>query len=387
MCKDFEEYMEKRARIEKDYGESLVRLAKNSSGKDEVGTLRESWDQMKHETESSGRIHLGLAQKILDEIHHTVKEFREQQREIRKKSEDTVKRAAQYKKTSYNKSNTLKATYENKCKDADRADENNSRLHSNPQAKAKELTQSAKKMEVTKQAANNADLTYQESIRVLEEARVLWEREMELLCKQFQELEEQRIAYIRHQMWTFCNLCSQATVQVDESCEKVRKSLEKCDVDADIDLFVNEKSTGSGRPQAIPYINFYHPTDNLGGSGIRVGGAVSMNPPTHQPKEFPPLPPAPMDSGDMGDSAVYSSINEAVDTSQLVEDGYYATPKATDKAVVLYDYEAQGEQELDLNEGDIVTIVSKEDDVWWCGHIGGKQGMFPSTYVEAYVEN
>ena len=63
-------------------------------------------------------------------------------------SEDTVKRAAQYKKTSYNKSNTLKATYENKCKDADRADENNSRLHSNPQAKAKELTQSAKKMEV-----------------------------------------------------------------------------------------------------------------------------------------------------------------------------------------------------------------------------------------------
>ena len=48
-------------------------------------TLRESWDYLKHETEASGRIHLGLAQKILDEIHHTVKEFREQQRDIRKK--------------------------------------------------------------------------------------------------------------------------------------------------------------------------------------------------------------------------------------------------------------------------------------------------------------
>ena len=57
------------------------------------------------------------------------------------------------------------------------------------------------------------------------------------------------------------------------------------------------------------------------------------------------------------------------------------------QVVVLYDYEAQGEQELDLNEGDIVTIVTKEDDVWWCGQIRGKQGMFPSTYVEAYVEN
>ena len=54
-------------------------------------TLRESWDQMKLETESSGRIHIGFAQKILDEIHRTVKEFREQQRDIRKKvNNDTV---------------------------------------------------------------------------------------------------------------------------------------------------------------------------------------------------------------------------------------------------------------------------------------------------------
>lgn len=386
MCKDFEEYMEKRARIEKDYGDSLIRLAKNSSGKDEIGTLRESWDTLKHETESSGRIHHGLAQKILDEIHHTVKEFREQQREIRKKSEDTVKRAAQYKKSSYNKCNALKATYDNKCRDADRADENNSRLHSNPQAKAKELAQCAKKMEVTKQVANNADVTYQESVRVLEEARVLWEREMELLCRQFQELEEQRIAYMRHQTWTFCNLCSQETVQVDESCETVRKSLERCDVDADIDLFVIEKVTGTGRPQAVPYINFYHPTDNLGGSGVRVGGAVSMNPSLPPHKEFPPLPPAPMEGGEVGDS-VYSSINETVDAAQLLEDGYYAAPKAAGKVVVIYDYEAQGEQELELAEGDIVTIVAREDDVWWCGQSKGKMGMFPSNYVETYDEN
>ena len=34
--------------------------------------------------------------------------------------------------------------------------------------------------------------------------------------QQFQELEEQRIAFLRHQMWTFCNLCSQTTVDIDE---------------------------------------------------------------------------------------------------------------------------------------------------------------------------
>lgn len=54
--------------------------------------------------------------------------------------------------------------------------------------------------------------------------------------------------------------------------------------------------------------------------------------------------------------------------------------------VVLYDYEAQGDQEMDLREGDIVTIVAKEDDVWWCGQKNDKMGMFPSTYVEPFAE-
>lgn len=98
-------------------------------------------------------------------------------------SEDTVKRAAAHKKNCFNKNNNLKSTYENKCREADKAEETNNRLTSNPQTKPKELTQAARKMEVTKQAASNADLTYQESVRNLEEARHLWEREMEVLCK------------------------------------------------------------------------------------------------------------------------------------------------------------------------------------------------------------
>lgn len=41
-------------------------------------------------------------------------------------------------------------------------------------------------------------------------------------------------------------------------------------MDADIDLFVREKATGSERPMTIPYVNYYHPTsgDTLVGGGI-----------------------------------------------------------------------------------------------------------------------
>ena len=55
--------------------------------------------------------------------------------------------------------------------------------------------------------------------------------------------------------------------------------------------------------------------------------------------------------------------------------------------IVLYDYESQGDQELELCEGDILTVVAKEDDVWWCGQCKGKMGMFPSNYVEPYTDD
>ena len=99
----------------------------------------------------------------------------------------------------------LKTTYEGKCRDADRAEENHTRLQSNPTTKPKDLQQVAspgttpclydcdhvelsplqaqKRMEGSRSAANNADTAYQEMVKNLEEARQLWDREMELLCK------------------------------------------------------------------------------------------------------------------------------------------------------------------------------------------------------------
>jgi myosin-1 len=48
----------------------------------------------------------------------------------------------------------------------------------------------------------------------------------------------------------------------------------------------------------------------------------------------------------------------------------------------LFDFEALNEDELDLKEGDVVTL--KDDSVadWWTGELNGKVGVFPSTYVE-----
>jgi proline-serine-threonine phosphatase interacting protein 1 len=128
-----------RARIEKEYGDNLVRLAEKAAGKEELGTLRKSWDQLKSETDAVGRLHLSLSQKITDDILKAVREFKDQQRETRKKSEDTVKRAAGHKRTCYQSTNRARATYETRCKEADKAEETFNKVQSPGTAKQQEI--------------------------------------------------------------------------------------------------------------------------------------------------------------------------------------------------------------------------------------------------------
>jgi hypothetical protein len=54
-----------------------------------------------------------------------------------------------------------------------------------------------------------------------------------------------------------------------------------------------------------------------------------------------------------------------------------------------FPYKAQNEDELNLNEGDIVTIISKgcEDEGWWRGELRGKIGLFPDNFVKTIPPN
>ncbi|XP_022122353.2 protein nervous wreck isoform X2 [Pieris rapae] len=57
----------------------------------------------------------------------------------------------------------------------------------------------------------------------------------------------------------------------------------------------------------------------------------------------------------------------------------------------LYDYDAEASDELNLEEGQIIRIVSREahevDDGWWRGEVNGAVGNFPSLIVEECDEN
>ncbi|KAJ3324137.1 hypothetical protein HDV06_000678 [Boothiomyces sp. JEL0866] len=61
-----------------------------------------------------------------------------------------------------------------------------------------------------------------------------------------------------------------------------------------------------------------------------------------------------------------------------------ASINATKQVKVLYDFDAETDQELSIRTGEIISVTEEIDSGWWIGTIVGsnRTGMFPSNYTE-----
>ena len=56
---------------------------------------------------------------------------------------------------------------------------------------------------------------------------------------------------------------------------------------------------------------------------------------------------------------------------------------AAESATVLYDFDAQGDDELTVKENEVVTVVDKENEEWWSvRNSAGQEGVVPAQYVQ-----
>ena len=74
--------------------------------------------------------------------------------------------------------------------------------------------------------------------------------------QKFQDLEEERLDFTKSSLWAYANIASTVCVSDDSSCEKIRLSLENCEVEKDINNFIKTCGTGQEIPDPPKYINF-----------------------------------------------------------------------------------------------------------------------------------
>ncbi|KAK2888161.1 proline-serine-threonine phosphatase-interacting protein 2 isoform X2 [Channa argus] len=275
-CKEVEDFMKARASIEEKYAKDLLGLSKKVCGHNEMNTLKRSLDVWKLQTEQVSLSHSHLAQSLKEEAKK-LEEFREKQKEARKKLEQQMDTLHKQKCSQFKKTMDSKKTYEQKCRDKEEADQNVNRNTSTNNTKNMEKLYS--KAQQAKQNAEEADRLYQQNVATLAKIREEWLNEHAKACDMFEKQSVERINFLRNAVWTHLNQLSQQCVASDELYEEVRKSMEQCDIQEDIEHFINLRRTGDKPPAPIGYENFYSgqkspagvPLFHLAHSNIRRG--------------------------------------------------------------------------------------------------------------------
>ncbi|KAJ6194307.1 hypothetical protein J3E72DRAFT_249396 [Bipolaris maydis] len=239
-----------RASIEEDYARKLLNLSRKPLGSCETGTLRLSCDVIRAEVESMGKAHQNVAQQMKTELEEPLAAFAGGMKERRKIVQNGIEKLLKLKMQQTSTMNKARDKYEQDCLKI------KGFLAQAHMVMGQEERKNKAKLEKTQINLATTSADYEAAVKVLEETTGRWNRDWKAACDKFQDLEEERIDYTKSSLWNFANIASTVCVSDDASCEKIRLSLEDCDVEKDITGFIKESGTGQEIPDAPKFINF-----------------------------------------------------------------------------------------------------------------------------------
>ncbi|EUC32665.1 hypothetical protein COCCADRAFT_98140 [Bipolaris zeicola 26-R-13] len=239
-----------RASIEEDYARKLLNLSRKPLGSCETGTLRLSCDVIRAEVESMGKAHQNVAHQMKTELEEPLAAFAGGMKERRKIVQNGIEKLLKLKMQQTSTMNKARDKYEQDCLKI------KGFLAQAHMVMGQEERKNKAKLEKTQINLATTSADYEAAVKVLEETTGRWNRDWKAACDKFQDLEEERIDYTKSSLWNFANIASTVCVSDDASCEKIRLSLEDCDVEKDITGFIKESGTGQEIPDAPKFINF-----------------------------------------------------------------------------------------------------------------------------------
>lgn len=228
-----------------------------------------------------------------------------------------------------------------------------------------------------------AERVYRQNIEQLEKVRSEWEQEHRATCEAFQLQEFDRLTILRNSLWVHCNQLSMQCVKDDELYEEVRVTLEGCSVDADIDGFIQAKSTGTEPPAPVPYQNYYDR------EVAPLSSSPGVQPSCGMIKRFSGLlhgsPKTTLSAASAASTETLTPIpdrNESVYAAIAVQEAPGPPTKPGQDYRALYDYTAQNSDELNISAGDILEVILEGEDGWWTVQRNGQRGFVPGSYLE-----
>lgn len=200
-------FYQERASIEQEYSNRLAQLVQRPLGTYEVGTLKAALDEVKANTEKLAQSHSKAASQFNAELQRPLLAFAHDNKTQQSSIHESIEKVAR-----------AKATQE---RDAEVARDHMEREQHRTPNHANTPTQ----------------YRYQKILQTLQETVAFLAEQWKNACDQLEQMEEERINFLKTNLWIYANIVSTACVNDDESCENIRLSLENCSAKNDVQEF------------------------------------------------------------------------------------------------------------------------------------------------------
>ncbi|KAJ2964186.1 hypothetical protein NQZ79_g891 [Umbelopsis isabellina] len=228
-----------RAKVEADQGNHLLMISRTVlADKEETGNMLKALQTVSNEIGNNANSHLELAQKIEADVVQPLHNFSENYINQVRECQQRLERLSE-----------SRDIYASRIVEAgDRFNAEQKRLGGDRAARASRIAQ--EKLRDIHREYQNAIAEFEESVKDLHDE---WKK----TCLTFQDLEEQRLEMITLNVWEYTNLFSANLLDQDESFERVRQSLEQCQIQDEIETLISEKGTSQDLPAPLDYLQSY----------------------------------------------------------------------------------------------------------------------------------
>lgn len=430
---ELRDFWEERAQIEEEYAARLGRLAQKMIGEEEIGELRNSLDAMLSETERQAAAHEALSAQIRTDLEAQTTQFLSRQIEHKKHRQALMERNFKAKQAAESRVVKAREKYE-----GDRL-----KIASFTQqmgiTRGPELDRLQNKLDHVRQTIKANERDFEQYTRALGDLVPRWEADWKEYCDLCQDLEEERMEFLKDTMWNYANAISALCVTDDQSCERIRVTLDGFDPVDDIKTFAQQCGTGNALPSAptfVPSTGQSASSSSIIANPVRRTATfnrrsrrstiVSMQP------QKPPLSQMPHhrensvasvqstatdDAGSSSGSSAQSRERPRIVTDARIlnrrESHSQPLPQPGPESAyppdvpemppmrrpehlggrilfyvkALYDYTATTEEEFDFQAGDVIAVSETPDDGWWTGELLDEnrrvegRSIFPSNFV------
>ncbi|OBZ80872.1 Cell division control protein 15, partial [Choanephora cucurbitarum] len=225
-------YME-RACIEQEFGEKLAalaakdRLKTTKQEKNHMNTTQSALAAISNELQKTAECHLSLScnlkDQVADEVDRKIKEYHT----LLDKWIESLDQLGDEKKEKITELLKIRSKY----------------------LKEHELSngQTTSNMALLKEQ-------YKALVEQVDQIAHEWNSTWTEACEVMEAMEEDRVELIKSNVWEYANLASATLLVQDESCESIRKQLEKCSFERDLRQCITLHSTGSTIPTTNDYV-------------------------------------------------------------------------------------------------------------------------------------